>query len=71
MLKADKSWPLRGEGSPEGAFELDTPEDKIDNAVVTSVERPFLFGYRPEKANGRGVLVLGGGGYVQLMAGRQ
>ncbi|RSM04616.1 hypothetical protein CEP52_006778 [Fusarium oligoseptatum] len=31
----------------------------------------FLFGYRPGKPNGRGVLILGGGGYVQLMVGRE
>lgn len=71
MLESDQHWPLWGEGSLEGAFELETPGGKIDNAVVTSVERPFLFGYRPEKANGRGVLILGGGGYVQLMVGRE
>lgn len=71
MLESDQHWPLWGEGSFEGAFELETPEGKIDNAVVTSVERPFLFGYQPEKPNGRGVLILGGGGYVQLMVGRE
>ncbi|KAM6510193.1 hypothetical protein FALCPG4_017819 [Fusarium falciforme] len=71
MLESDQHWPLWGEGSLEGAFELETPGGKTDNAVVTSVEKPFLFGYRPEKANGRGVLILGGGGYVQLMVGRE
>lgn len=71
MLESDQYWPLWGEGSLEGAFELETPGGKIDNAVVTSVERPFLFGYRPENPDGRGVLILGGGGYVQLMVGRE
>ncbi|KAJ4189432.1 hypothetical protein NW767_011622 [Fusarium falciforme] len=71
MLESDQHWPLWGEGPLEGAFELETPGGKSDNAVVTSVEKPFLFGYRPEKANGRGVLILGGGGYVQLMVGRE
>lgn len=42
MLESDQHWPLWGEGSLEGAFELETPGGKIDNAVVTSVERPFL-----------------------------
>ncbi|KAF5010774.1 hypothetical protein FDECE_3071 [Fusarium decemcellulare] len=71
MLGADQNWPLWGGSSLEGAFELDTPGGSLDNAVVTKVERPFLFGYRPSKPNGRGVLILGGGGYVQLMVGRE
>lgn len=33
--------------------------------------RPWLLGYAPEKPNGRAMLVLGGGGYVALMAGRE
>ncbi|KAH6890277.1 Alpha/Beta hydrolase protein [Thelonectria olida] len=71
VLEADQSWPLWEESSPEGAFQLNKPGDSADNAVVTQVERPFLLGYRPSKANGRGILILGGGGYVQLMVGRE
>lgn len=70
-LGADQSWPLWDKNPVEGAFELDTPGDNLDNAVVTKVDRPFLFGYRPENPNGRGILILGGGGYVQLMVGRE
>lgn len=68
MLESDQSWPLWGNDSLDGAFDLDTPGD---NAVVAKVNRPFLFGYRPSKPNGRGILILGGGGYVQLMVGRE
>ncbi|KAI8400498.1 hypothetical protein FOFC_19340 [Fusarium oxysporum] len=68
MLDSDQSWPLWGNDSLDGAFDLDSPGD---NAVVTKVHRPFLFGYRPSKPNGRGILILGGGGYVQLMVGRE
>ncbi|KAF7552344.1 hypothetical protein G7Z17_g4388 [Cylindrodendrum hubeiense] len=71
MLGADQHWPLWKEGSLDGAFELATPGGNLDNAVVTKVERPFLFGYRPAQPNGRGVLILGGGCYVELMVGRE
>ncbi|KAF4968040.1 hypothetical protein FZEAL_10443 [Fusarium zealandicum] len=70
-LNADQSWPLWDEAELHGAFEFESPGGNLDDAVVTKVDRPFLFGYRPEKANGRGVLILGGGGYVQLMVGRE
>ncbi|KAF1364143.1 alpha/beta-hydrolase [Lizonia empirigonia] len=44
----------------------------IDNAVVHSVERPWLFHYKPKASSiGRGILILGGGGYVELMVGRE
>ncbi|CAG9990907.1 unnamed protein product [Clonostachys byssicola] len=71
IFGADQSWPLWEESSPEGAFEMDLPGGVIDNGVVTKVDRPFLFGYTPAQSNGRGVLILGGGGYVQLMVGRE
>lgn len=76
LLSADLAWPLWDEGQPlEGAFQLDKPDGTIDTGVVTSVQRPWLFGYRPAapavKPNGRGILILGGGGYTQLMVGRE
>lgn len=71
MFGSDQHWPLWTEDSLDGAFELATPGGSPDNAVVTEVERPYLFGYRPAQPNGRGVLILGGGGYVELMVGRE
>lgn len=75
---ADQAWPLweSDEQQPlEGAFELDQPDGTIDTAVATRVTRPWLFGYQPSsttsRPNGRAVLVLGGGGYTQLMVGRE
>ncbi|KAG5660097.1 hypothetical protein KAF25_003619 [Fusarium avenaceum] len=65
MLESDQSWPLWDNDSLDGAFDIN------DNAVVTKVNRPCLFGYRPTKPNGRGILVIGGGGYVELMVGRE
>ncbi|KAK7420794.1 hypothetical protein QQX98_002598 [Neonectria punicea] len=71
MFGSDQHWSLWEEGSLEGAFEHATLGDNPENIVVTKVERPYLFGYRPAKPNGRGVLILGGGGYVELMVGRE
>lgn len=69
MLGADTVWPLcRGEGQ---AFTLADDYAVPDQAVVTAVSRPVLLGYAPERPNGRAMLVLGGGGYVALMAGRE
>lgn len=43
-----------------------------EEAIVHGVERPCLFHYKPKaNSNGRGILVLGGGGYVELMVGRE
>lgn len=75
-LNGDLAWPLWDEDQPskfEGAFELDQPDGTLETAVVRQVSRPWLFGYKPtpDKQNGRAVLILGGGGYTQLMVGRE
>jgi acetyl esterase/lipase len=71
-LNADYAWPLYGDEPIEGAFELDTSND-IDKAVAKSVKRPWLFGFKPttSTSTGRAILILGGGGYVELMVGRE
>ncbi|KAH6695677.1 esterase/lipase [Plectosphaerella plurivora] len=69
---ADSAWPLWDDEAFDGAFEIDLPGGVIDQGVVSKVTRPWLFGYKPTTAsNGRAVLVLGGGGYVELMAGKE
>jgi acetyl esterase/lipase len=68
---ADIAWPLWDEKPLEGAFELDQSVDTFEKAVVLKVDRPWLFGYHSAKPNGRAVLILGGGGYTQLMVGRE
>ncbi|RYO74550.1 hypothetical protein DL764_010809 [Monosporascus ibericus] len=71
-LNADSAWPLWDELPLVGAFELDQSEGAFDKAVVHQVSRPWLFGYKPTKdSNGHAVLILGGGGYTQLMIGRE
>lgn len=71
-LGEDLALPLYDGGSPEGAIQLDPTLNLPDNAVVRAVQRPWLFGYNPTvPSNGRAVLIFGGGGYIELMAGRE
>ncbi|MCI4590949.1 alpha/beta hydrolase [Sphingobium sp. BYY-5] len=69
MLAADLVWPLHDAAA--GAFMLEDAAVAPDQAVVTAVDRPVLLGYAPDRPNGRAMLVLGGGGYTALMAGRE
>lgn len=70
-LGADTAWPLWHDAPIAGAFALQDPDCAAEAAVVTAVERPWLLGFAPAAPNGRAMLVLGGGGYTQLMAGRE
>lgn len=71
FFQADNAWPLWDHEPFDGAFEVST-SNGLDGAVVNSVERPWLFHYKPTTAgNGRGILILGGGGYIELMVGRE
>ncbi|KAJ4350981.1 hypothetical protein N0V95_004265 [Ascochyta clinopodiicola] len=70
-LAADSAWPLWDSEPFEGALELST-RNGVENTVVHGVKRPWLFHYKPQaKSNGRAILILGGGGYVELMVGRE
>lgn len=69
MLAADMIWTLHGAAA--GAFTLEDENPAPERAVVTAVERPVLLGYVPTHPNGRAMLMLGGGGYTALMAGRE
>jgi acetyl esterase/lipase len=71
MLGADTISPLWTGDAIEGAFTLDDPNSAPESAVVTAVARPLLLGYAPQVPNGRAMLILGGGGYTALMAGRE
>lgn len=71
MLNADTAWPLWDDAPIEGTFTLADPAAAPEVAVVTAVDRPVLLGYAPVHPNGRAMLILGGGGYTQLMAGRE
>ncbi|KAI8943350.1 hypothetical protein NX059_001367 [Plenodomus lindquistii] len=66
------SFPLWDDEFIDGAFTLKTPSG-LDKAVASSVTRPWLFGYEPSSPNAhrRAVLITAGGGYVELMVGRE
>ncbi|KAF1844481.1 alpha/beta-hydrolase [Cucurbitaria berberidis CBS 394.84] len=72
-FNADFSWALNDNEPIEGAFTLDTSNVDPDKAVVTSVQRPWLFGFQSQSptTNNRAILICGGGGYVELMVGRE
>ena len=72
-LQSDFAWPLYDNEPIDGAFSLNTSNDGIDKAVVTSVLRPWLFGFQPQShiTKNKAVLICGGGGYVELMVGRE
>ena len=70
-LGADTFWPLWTQSAGEDAFTLQDVSAAPEQAVVTAVAEPVLLGFAPATPNGRAMLVLGGGGYVALMAGRE
>jgi acetyl esterase/lipase len=75
-LNADAAYSLWDDGPIDDAFELTTPNNDGDvaQAVVSSVARPWLLKYDPsvsQQGRRRAILILGGGGYVELMAGRE
>lgn len=70
-FQADSAWPLWDNEPFEGAFEASF-DNGVDGVVVHSVARPWLLHYKSTTtSNGRGILILGGGGYVELMVGRE
>lgn len=68
MLGADDAWPLWAD---EPAVTFEDASVAAEVAVVTAVDQPVLLGFRAARPNGRAMLVLGGGGYTALMAGRE
>jgi acetyl esterase/lipase len=73
LAASDVAWPLWDDKPIDGAFQLNKSNESVEQAVVSSVERPWLFGFKSTSgsANGRAILILGGGGYIELMAGRE
>ncbi|EKD17620.1 uncharacterized protein L3040_006742 [Drepanopeziza brunnea f. sp. 'multigermtubi'] len=69
---ADLAWSLWDAEPLEGAFTLQAHAEPTNTSgVVKDVLRPWMFGYRSPKPNGQAVLIMGGGGYVELMVGRE
>ncbi|HET9511019.1 MAG TPA: alpha/beta hydrolase [Sphingomonas sp.] len=71
FLDSDFARPLWDDAPIDGAFTVEDPAAPVDAAVIVDVARPWLLGYAPDQPNGRAMLVLGGGGYTALMAGRE
>ncbi len=70
MLGADRVLPLDGAALRGDAVTF--VADRADDAAeVRAVAQPVLLAYAPATSNGRATLVIGGGGYVALMAGRE
>lgn len=72
-LNAFVSWALWDDEPIDGAFELKPSASDLDQGVVSSVTRPWLFGFEPTipNAHKKAILITGGGGYVELMVGRE
>jgi acetyl esterase/lipase len=75
-LHSDWNVSLWGDGTIDDAFEITHAKDNDDIAqvVVTSVTHPWLLGYYPStthKDTNKAILILAGGGYVELMAGKE
>jgi acetyl esterase/lipase len=70
---ADVAYPLWDAEPIDGAFTLEAAQD-VSEIVVSSVARPWLFGFEPTSSAApphRAILILAGGGYVELMVGRE
>jgi len=71
LLGADNAQPVWDGDAVPCAFTLQDPAAFPEQAVIQAVSRPVLLEYAPAQPNGRAMLVLGGGGYTALMAGRE
>ncbi|KAF2437288.1 alpha/beta-hydrolase [Karstenula rhodostoma CBS 690.94] len=70
LLNATNAFPLWDTEPMTDAFTLTHPDN---HAVVTHVSRPWLFHFAPPHPSptARGVLIIPGGGYTQLMIDRE
>ncbi len=69
MLSADFFWPVSDVIVSD--IEFTDPDAPIEDMVIRSVTQPICFGFVPERANGGAVLVCAGGGYTQLVIGKE
>jgi acetyl esterase/lipase len=69
VLGADFFWPLRSTKFSD--IEFADPDAAVEEAVIKSITQPVLLGFVPERANSGAVLVCPGGGYTQLVVGKE
>ncbi|KAF2818513.1 alpha/beta-hydrolase [Ophiobolus disseminans] len=72
LSSSSHAFPLWNSDPLANAFTFESPTDSISQAIVRSVTRPWIFAFTPTApSNGRAILILGGGGYVELVLGRE
>jgi acetyl esterase/lipase len=71
MLGADFAWPLWEPTATGEPFTLADPNARVEDAMIRAVARPFCLGFAPARSNGGAVLVCAGGGYTQLVIGKE
>jgi acetyl esterase/lipase len=69
LFEADFVWPLWNAADFTGV--VADRKAAANDLVLSDVTAPCLFGYRPAKPNGHAVLVMAGGGYTQLVIGKE
>ena len=69
LFEADFVWPLWGAADFAGT--VADPSAGAADLVLSDVAAPCLFGYRPAAPNGHAVMVMAGGGYTQLVIGKE
>lgn len=67
-FEADLVWPLWNGEDFAATF---ADEAGASDLVLSDVAAPALFGYRPAWPNGQAVIVMAGGGYTQLVIGKE
>jgi acetyl esterase/lipase len=71
VFGADVVWPLWDPTVAGEFFVLADPGASTEDMVIRAVARPVCFGFVPQRANGGAVLVCAGGGYTQLVIGKE
>lgn len=77
MLHESMSWPLwptHDANPPPGFshdFDFEDAAAPVRDRVISDVFHPRVFAYTPTTPNGHAVLVLAGGGYTKLVAGKE
>jgi acetyl esterase/lipase len=77
VLGESSSWPLYavhgGKPLPSDHvdFTFEDPSAPVHDRVISEVFHPRVFAYLPKTPNGRGALVLAGGGYTKLVVGKE
>lgn len=69
LFEADFVWPLWD--AAEFAGVVADPAAGANDLALSDVTAPALFGYRPKISNGHAVMVIAGGGYTQLVIGKE